>query len=78
MASKKNNFEDNLETLKTIVHKLENNEPSLDESLKLFEDGIKVYRKCLNTLEKAENKVKILIEENDALVEKNFDGEQND
>lgn len=73
MPAKKNNFESNLERLKDIVDTLDDNEITLDQSLKLFEEGIKLYRKCNDTIDKAEQKITILIEENEKLVEKEYD-----
>lgn len=72
MAVKKNNFESNLERLKEIVNTLDDNEITLDDSLKLFEEGIKLYRKCNDTIDKAEQKITILLEENEKLVEKEY------
>lgn len=72
MPAKKNNFESNLERLKDIVETLDDNEITLDQSLKLFEEGIKLYRKCNDTIDKAEQKISILIEENEKLVEKEY------
>ncbi|MGB3366082.1 MAG: exodeoxyribonuclease VII small subunit [Acidaminobacteraceae bacterium] len=72
MPAKKNNFESNLERLKDIVDTLDDNEITLDQSLKLFEEGIKLYRKCNDTIDKAEQKITILIEENEKLVEKEY------
>ena len=73
MPAKKNNFESNLERLKEIVDTLDDNEITLDQSLKLFEEGIKLYRKCNDTIDKAEQKISILIEENDKILEKEYD-----
>lgn len=72
MPAKKNNFESNLERLKDIVDTLDDNEITLDQSLKLFEEGIKLYRKCNDTIDKAQQKITILIEENEKLVEKEY------
>ena len=72
MPAKKNNFESNLERLKDIVDTLDDNEITLDQSLKLFEEGIKLYRKCNETIDKAEQKITILIEENEKIIEKEY------
>lgn len=63
MATKKNTFEGNLDRLKEIVETLDSEQVSLEDSLKLFEEGIKLYRKCNDTLSKAEQKISILIDE---------------
>ncbi|MGB2697777.1 MAG: exodeoxyribonuclease VII small subunit [Candidatus Zixiibacteriota bacterium] len=55
------NFEDSLKRLEEIVQKLEEGELSLDESLKLFEEGIEISRACTRKLSEAEKKVERLI-----------------
>jgi exodeoxyribonuclease VII small subunit len=59
MAKKK--FEEALQELETIVQRLEDGNLSLDESLALFEDGIKLSRLCSQRLDEAEKKVEILL-----------------
>jgi exodeoxyribonuclease VII small subunit len=54
-------FEKKLTRLEEIVKKMENGELSLDESLKLFEEGVKLSRDCNNELTEAEQKVKKLV-----------------
>lgn len=54
------NFETSLLELEKIVRELESGDVSLDESLKRFEQGIDLYKKCRQTLETAEKKIKIL------------------
>jgi exodeoxyribonuclease VII small subunit len=58
---KKSNFEGALKRLEEIVQKLEAGEMSLDESLKLFEEGIELSRLCTKKLSEAETKVEKLI-----------------
>lgn len=67
MARKKSNFsfESSLENLESIVDQMEQGELSLEESLKAFEQGIKLTRECQSALLKAEQKVQMLIEEDD-------------
>ncbi len=57
---KKMKFEDALKRLEEIVGKLEEGKESLEGSLKLFEEGIKLAKLCSGRLEEAEKKVKIL------------------
>ena len=64
--SKGKSFEQSLEGLEGIVEKLESGELPLDESLTLFEDGVKIYKECKTQLEKAEKKISKL---NDSLKE---------
>lgn len=56
------NFEESLDQLEQLVTQIENGELSLDESLKVFEKGIKLTQHCQKTLSEAEQKVKILTE----------------
>jgi exodeoxyribonuclease VII small subunit len=53
-------FEKSLKQLEQIVRELESGDVDLDQSLKKFEQGIELYRKCRSTLENAEKKIKIL------------------
>ena len=54
-------FEKSIKELEDIVSKLEKGEAGLDESLELFERGIKLSRECNDMLDKAEKKVSVLI-----------------
>lgn len=67
MATKK--FEDSLKKLEHIVDKLEKGDLALEESLKLFEEGIRLSRFCTKQLEEAERKVDILLKGNGKTVE---------
>lgn len=55
-------FEDSMNELETIVTQLEVGDITLDDSLKLFEEGIKLAKTCQDKLEEAEKKVKILVQ----------------
>ncbi len=73
MKKKEENFEDLLKRLEEITAKLEKEEEnSLEESMKLFEEGVAISKKCNQEIEKAEQKISILIEENDEIKEENF------
>lgn len=72
----KKSFEEQMEELEKIVTELENGRLSLDESVKKFEDGIKISKECNDMLEKAENKIKILINQNDEVIEEDFISEE--
>ena len=54
-------FEKKLGRLEEIVQKMEKGEIALEESLKLFEEGIKLSRDCHTRLNEAEAKVKKLV-----------------
>jgi len=65
MAAKKSYpFESSLARLESLVEQMESGELSLDESLKLFEEGIKLTRECQQALADAEQKVNLLLEKN--------------
>jgi len=51
--------------LETIVAELEKGDLPLDDSLKIFEEGIRLSKTCLKMLEDAERKVEILVQEKD-------------
>ena len=51
--------------LETIVSELEKGDLSLDDSLKIFEEGIKLSKTCLKMLDDAERKVEILVQDKD-------------
>jgi exodeoxyribonuclease VII small subunit len=55
-------FEDSLSELESIVDALERGELSLEESLTLFERGVGMTRRCQQTLDAAEQRVRILTE----------------
>jgi len=58
-------FEETLAALETLVEQLEKGDLSLEESLKSFEQGVKLTRACQTALQEAEQKVQILLEKND-------------
>ena len=62
MSKKKSsdNFEDKLARLEEITTSLENSEIGLEDSIQLFEEGVKLSKECLSVLEKAELKVTTL------------------
>lgn len=53
-------FEDAIQRLGEIVRALESGEASLDDSISLFEEGMKLSKRCTELLEKAEQKVRFL------------------
>ncbi|MFN3453962.1 MAG: exodeoxyribonuclease VII small subunit [Pseudobdellovibrio sp.] len=59
-------FEKKLNRLEEIVQKMEKGELSLDDSLKLFEEGVKLSRECHGQLTQAEAQVKKLIAVDDS------------
>lgn len=55
--NKKVNFEKSMQRLEEIVDQLENGNVSLEESMKLFEEGTKLTALCYDALKKAEQKI---------------------
>ncbi len=74
-AKKEITFEQALERLENIVASLENGDAPLDESLTLFEEGVKLVKLCNNKLENAEEAVKQLLNIDGEFIEKNFSEE---
>ncbi len=68
MAVKKSttkiDFEKSIVKLEAIVEKLESGDQTLEASLKLFEEGIQLTRRCQQALEQAENKIHVLTQNN--------------
>ncbi len=74
MRMPKERFEDSLNKLEKIVSKLEEGDIPLEESLKLFEEGIRLSRLCNQKLDEAEKKVEILLKgKNGVLKPHSFD-----
>lgn len=61
------NFEEAMKKLETLAQELEKDDLSLDESVKKFEEGMEISKKCKEILEDAEKRITILTEngEND-------------
>lgn len=64
MARKPPSFEEALAELEQLVERMEQGNLPLEESLKLFERGIELTRTCQKSLQDAEQKVQILLEDN--------------
>lgn len=60
MGRKKESFENMLEKLETIVDSMDNGEITLEDSMKSYEEGIKLCNKLYKVLKDAEGKIKIL------------------
>lgn len=65
-------FESAMEELELIAKTLEKGDLNLDESVKQFEKGIKLSKKCNEILECAEKKISILIQDGENLKEEEF------
>lgn len=70
-------FEQSIKELEEIASKLETGDVTLDESLELFEQGIKLSKSCQKMLDTAEKKVSVLMANKDGDMEKqDFIGEE--
>ena len=58
-------FEQSLRSLEEIVRKMEQGELTLEDSLEAFEEGVRLTRNCQTALQKAEQKVNILVKSSD-------------
>jgi exodeoxyribonuclease VII small subunit len=72
-------FEESLKKLESIVEQLEKGDLALEDSLKLFEQGVNLSAACNQELEAAEGKVQLLVKQRDGtmkpepfLTEKSF------
>jgi len=74
----KDKFEEALGRLEDIVKKMEAGDMTLEESLKAFEEGIKLARLCSRRLDEAERRVEILLKQEEELVVKPFQVEENE
>lgn len=68
-------FEEQMEALEEIVEELEKGELSLEDSVSKFEEGIKISKQCNKTLEEAEKKITILVNQEGEMKEENFETE---
>ncbi len=68
-------FEDRLTALEAVVERLERGELTLDESVRLFEEGVKLSDACKAELEKAEGRVQLLVETKGGMQATDLDGE---
>ena len=60
MSEKKLSFEEAYAALEQIAEKLNDNTVTLDESVKLYEEGVKLSKYCAETLETAKQKIEKL------------------
>ena len=77
MAKKdEESFEELMAELEEITNKLENEKIPLDESVKLFEKGIEISKKCNTKLDNAEKKITILLNaDSEKMTEEDFNVE---
>ena len=70
--SKEINFETSMEQLEKIVQELEKGDLNLDDSIKKFEEGMKISKDCNKFLEEAEKKITVLINNGNEVTEENM------
>ena len=76
MAVKKSYpFETSLDKLEKLVEKMEDGDLTLEESLKIFEEGVKLTRECQQALADAEQRVKVLMEANGEITSTDFEAD---
>ena len=61
MPPRSNDFEKSFQQLEAVVKRLESEELPLDESLQLFEEGIRLSRFCHQRLEEVEKKIEMIL-----------------
>ncbi|WP_416694241.1 exodeoxyribonuclease VII small subunit [Candidatus Pseudothioglobus sp. Uisw_050_01] len=66
------NFNKGLLQLEEIINKMESGELSLEDSLKYFEEGIKIHRQCHTALTNAEHRISVLSDTDNYTEEKTF------
>lgn len=63
--AKEESFEEAVKKLEGIVRKLEDGDLPLEESLRYFEEGVRLSRFCAHKLDEAEKKIEVLMKEKD-------------
>ena len=66
-------IEDYIEDLNEIVKKMESDNMNLEDMIKSYEDGMKLINVCSNELVEVEKRVKVLIEKNNKIIEKDIE-----
>lgn len=81
MESKENQyetltFEEALKRLEEVVQKLEDGDVPLEEAIDLFQEGMALSKRCSQQLDKAEQRIEMLMEENGEWTKKPFAPEE--
>ena len=69
MKKKKINLKETFQELEEILHKLESSNIDIDEMVKLYEHGMKLTEECKNKIEDAEQKIKIINQDENESIE---------
>lgn len=70
-----NTYEQDYKKLEEIVKKLESGDISLDESVKLYEEGVTLYKSLEKTLKEYEGKINVMSENLEAITVEDLDEE---
>ncbi len=76
MEKKELSFEDAMKELENIATELEKGDLNLDESVKKFEEGMELSKKCSKILDEAEKRITILLKDGDNIKEEKFTQEE--
>ena len=63
MAGKGKTLEDSFNALEEILEKLEDEEVSLEDSFRLYQEGMKLVKKCNQSIDKVEKELVVISEE---------------
>jgi exodeoxyribonuclease VII small subunit len=74
----KEKFENALDKLEDIVRKMEAGDMTLEESMKSFEEGIRLIRFCSSKLEETQRRVEMLLGKEDSLKVKRFQEDESE
>lgn len=66
-------FEENITKLQDVARKLENPNLSMDEGLKLYEEGVKLASDCYKQLNETKGKINIIKQDLDKYIEESFE-----
>lgn len=69
---KEESFETKMQALEQIVSDLEKGDLNLDDSVKKFEQGMKISKECSKMLEETEKRITILLNDENEIVEEDF------
>ena len=75
MTAKKNykDYESAMERLEEITEQLESGEPKLEEAIALYSEGLEIAKFCNARLSEADEKIKVIVENNGLFEEEEFD-----
>lgn len=76
MTKEKQAFEEDLKKLQRIVEELSSGKLTLGESLKKYEEGVKLAQSCSASLSSAQRKVELLMKKSGSYALKDFDDTQ--